>query len=223
MPCSQCQGIERMFNSNRAVRELKKYRRSGPARTTRMLIGALKAEGVAGLTLLDIGGGVGALQHELLEAGVRNATGVDASTAYLDVARQEVERRGHADRVRHRHGDFVALAPQIEAAGVVTLDRVICCYPDVQALVGLSAARARRLYGVVYPRRTWWTRLGFRLINVVCRITGDPFRVFVHDPAAVEALVRDAGLARRFYQKTMLWLVEVYAHPNGASPTPPGV
>ncbi len=211
MTCCQCQGIENQFNRKRAARELRRYRRGGPAKTTRLLVEALRREGVEGLTLLDVGGGVGAVQHELLGAGVRSATGVDASAAYLEAAREEIERQGRADRVHHRHGDFVTLAPEIEPAGVVTLDRVICCYHDVEALVGRSAARAQRLYGLVYPRRTWWTRLSFRLINVACRVIGDPFRVFVHDPAAVEALVREAGLARRFYQTTLLWQVIVYA------------
>jgi hypothetical protein len=53
-----------------------------------------------------------------------------------------------------QYGDFVALAPALSAADVVTLDRVICCYDDMPALVGRSAALAERLYGVVYPRDT---------------------------------------------------------------------
>ncbi len=69
MSCAQCQGIERMFDRRAAERELRQYRAAGPGGTTRLLIDALKAEGVAGLTLLDIGGGVGAIQHELLRAG----------------------------------------------------------------------------------------------------------------------------------------------------------
>src|SRR3972149_6454378 len=98
MSCAQCQGIERMFDRRAAERELRQYRAAGPGGTTRLLIDALKAEGVAGLTLLDIGGGVGAIQHELLRAGARSATAVDASSAYLDAARAEVARLGHADR-----------------------------------------------------------------------------------------------------------------------------
>src|SRR3972149_5220101 len=89
MSCAQCQGIERMFDRRAAERELRQYRAAGPGGTTRLLIDALKAEGVAGLTLLDIGGGVGAIQHELLRAGGRRATAVDASSADLDAARAE--------------------------------------------------------------------------------------------------------------------------------------
>ncbi len=210
MPCSQCCGFETQFNRKLAAGDLRKYRKHGPVRTAQMLIDALRAEGVEGLTLLDIGGGVGALQHELLKAGVEHATGVDASAAYLDAVVEEAERQGHTDRVRHRHGDFVEVAAALDPAGVVTLDRVICCYPDMEALVGLSAQRAQRLYGVVYPRRTWWTRLGFTLINGIQRLRRRSFRAFLHSPDAVDALIRAEGLTRRFYGTTFMWQVVVY-------------
>ena len=93
MNCSQCQGIESVFDRKTAAQKLTQYRRQGPDQTTRMLIDALKSEGVEDLTLLDIGGGVGAIQYELIKAGVRSATSVDASSAYLAVARDEAQRQ----------------------------------------------------------------------------------------------------------------------------------
>lgn len=210
MSCTKCCGIEAQFNRKVAAGDLRKYRKRGPMRTAQLLIDALEAEGIEGLTLLDIGGGVGAMQHGLLKAGVQSATGVDASAAYLDAAAEETDRLGHADRVRHRHGDFVAVAASVEPADVVTLDRVICCYPDMQALVALSAERAQRLYGVVYPRRTWWTRLDFALLNLIHRLRRSPFRAFLHRPDAVDALIREKGLTRRFYATTLMWQVVVY-------------
>jgi len=211
MNCCQCQAIEKEFNPKTASKQLKTYRRQGPARTTRMLIEALKAEGVEGLTLLDIGGGVGAVQHALLQAGVSRAINADASAAYLEAARQEAERQGHAERISFRHGDFVELAGDIPPADVVTLDRVICCYPDMPALVGLSSARARRLYGLVYPRDTWWIRMAFAVGNLALRLWRNPFRVFSHPSQAVDALLNSGGLQRRFYGRTLLWQVVVYA------------
>ena len=210
MPCSSCLGIEKQFDQAWAAGDLRRYRKRGPMRTTQLLVDALKAEGVEGQTLLDIGGGIGALQNELLKGGMQSATGVDASTAYLAVAAQEAERQGHTDRVRHHHGDFVALASEIEPAAVVTLDRVICCYPDMEALVGRSAERAQRLYGVVYPRRTGLTWFVFKSINVLNRLRRNPFRISLHPPEAVDALIRAHGLAQRFYRKTILWQVVVY-------------
>jgi predicted RNA methylase len=98
------------YDEKRATSELRKYREQGPIPSTRALIEALKAEGVEGATLLDIGGGIGAIQHELLDAGATRAICVDASAAYLDAARGEGRRRGQGGRVNYLHGDFVDLA-----------------------------------------------------------------------------------------------------------------
>ena len=130
-----CQSIETHFNKKTVAKELKRYREKGPLKVTRVLIEALKAEGIEGMTLLDIGGGVGSIQHELLKAGVSNIINVEASKAYIEAAKEEAERQGHADQVSHHHGNFIDLAPDIPQVDIVTLDRVICCYHDMQALV----------------------------------------------------------------------------------------
>lgn len=210
MNCCQCQGIEALFDDKTARKELKDYRRKGPSKTTRLLIEALEAEEVEGMTLLDIGGGIGAIQHELLKANAAGATHVDASSAYLAASRAEADRQGHTDRVDYRHGNFVDLASDIEPADIVTLDRVICCYHDMEALVGLSSALATKFYGVVYPRDTWWIKAGSALANLGLWLIRNPFRTFVHPTEAIEAIVRRHGFQRRFYRRTFLWQVVVY-------------
>jgi SAM-dependent methyltransferase len=206
-----CQGIEAQFNQRQAARKLADYRKHGPAATTRLLIGALQEVGVADRTLLDIGGGIGAIQCELLKAGARAAVSVDASSAYVEAARQEARRQGLSDRIEYHQGNFVELADAIQPADIVTLDRVICCYPDMPALVGLSAARARQLYALVYPQDAAWVRLGLQVENLYHRLIFSPFRVFAHPTAAVEAILLERGLRRRFHRRTGPWQVAVYA------------
>ncbi len=210
MNCCQCQGIETVFDRKRVADELKTYRRRGPNRSTRVLLAALQAEGVAGKTLLDIGGGIGAIQHQLAAAGVKGVIGVDASTAYLELARAEAVQRGYAGRAAYYHGNFVELAPQLAPADIVTLDRVICCYHDVEALVNASAARAGQLYGLVYPLDAWWVKLARPLVNAFFWLRGNPFRIFLHSSQTVEALVHGHNLQRHFYRRVGLWQVAVY-------------
>lgn len=212
MQCSQCTGIEQEFNDAVARRELARYRRRGAGGTTRLLIEALRRSGTEGQTLLDVGGGVGVIQHELMSSGVAGVTSVDASPAYLQAQQDEAARRGYAGRSTYLSGDFVTLAPQVPAADLVTLDRVICCYPDMPALVGASAARAKRIYGIVIPRDTWWNALAFRLLNVLMRLRRSPFRTFLHPIAAVDAAVAKEGLRKQTYLRdTLVWRVAVYA------------
>lgn len=210
MNCCQCEGIEELFSQRYVNNALRRYHTRGPDKTTRMLTAALKEKSVEGLTLLDIGGGVGAIQHELLAGGVTHVTNVEASTWHIRAARQEAQRQGNAERISFHHGDFVDLAQDIAAADIVTLDRVICCYHDLEKLVGLSAAHARRLYGLVYPRDTWWVRSGWALENLVFRLRHSPYRAYVYPTAAVDSLLRSQGFRQRSYQQTLNWQVVVY-------------
>jgi hypothetical protein len=211
--CGQCAGIERLFDDRLVQGELRDYRKHGPASTTRMLLDALRSQGVAGLSLLDIGGGVGAIQHDLLAAGASHAVHVDAAAAYLHVSQLEAERRGHAERVTYLHGNFVDLAPQIPPVDVVTLDRVLCCYHDMEALVRLSVARARRYYGLVFPHHAWWQRVGRPIFNSYFRLVRNPYRFYLHATPAVEALIAAPGFQRVYYRRTLFWQVVLYANP----------
>jgi SAM-dependent methyltransferase len=214
--CCQREGIERVFGRRMAQRELRRLRKRGPPRTTRLLLEALRREDVSDASLLDVGGGVGAIHHELLDSGARDAVHVDVSPDYLGAAREEAERRGHVKRVRFIHADFVDLAPALAAADVVTLDRVICCYPDMEPLVALSGEKARRLLAAVYPRETWWMGLTRVAINVVSRFQRSAFRFYLHPPAAIDAVLRAQGLERRSLRRTLGWEVAVYARPAAA-------
>jgi SAM-dependent methyltransferase len=198
------------FGEGDARKDLEQYRRSGPDRTTAWLIDGLRAGGVEGLTVLDIGAGVGAVHQELLSSGASSATDVDGSPAYVAAAREEAARRGTTDRVHHEIGDFVQLAGGIGAADIVALDRVICCYPDMEALVSLSVARARRRYGLVFPRDKWWARAGGVVMNGFFRLTRQAVRIYIHRTAAVDAIVRAAGFSPRLERSSLFWQVVVY-------------
>lgn len=212
MAVCDCTPVDNFFNPRKARRELKKFRKRGASRRTREMLAAIeKASLPPGPTLLDIGGGVGAIQHGLLAAGAGRATSVEASQAYLEVAAEEARRLGLSERIRATHGDFVELAEGIEPADFVTLDRVLCCYPDMQRLVIESARRARRFYGLVYPRDAWWLRPAFAMGNLLFRLRGSSFRIFLHSTEEIEAIVRAQGLQRTFHRLHGMWQVAVFA------------
>ena len=209
--CCQCEGIATQFGTKTARRELRRFRRRGPIESTRLLIDELRAAGVDGASLLDIGGGVGAIHHTLISAGAGEAVHVDVSADYLAAARDEAARRGHADRVRFLHGDFVQLAPTLPEADIVSLDRAICCYPDMPALVSTAASKTRRVLGAVYPRDRRLVRFATRGINLLMRARRSAFRVFVHPPAAIDGILREHGLERRALRRTMAWEIVTYS------------
>ncbi len=212
MDCCEDQVLQAKFSQKYVAKKLKQYRREGPKKTALQLIEALREQGIQGMTLLDIGGGVGDLQHALLGLGVSHATDCEASTAYLEACRQEAERLGHSDKIQHILGDFVELAKDIAPADIVTVDRVICCYSDMPALVNASAQKARKLYGVVYPLDKGWIKVVMTLYyNVRYWLQRSSMRQYIHSNEAIEALIRSNGLQRRFQRVMGPWQVEVYA------------
>lgn len=206
-----------VFDEKTATADLARYRSRGPDRTTRMLLDLIRSVGLRHATVLDVGGGIGVIGHELVNDGADRVVLVDASTPALDVARGEALRRGHLDRLECIDGDFVSRAPSIDRAQIVTLDRVVCCYADVSSLVRMSASRARALYGLVLPRDRAIVRLGLRALNVWYRLRGIAYRAYAHPNRLVDSLVADAGLQPRTEARTFFWRVVLYDRPTATT------
>ncbi len=220
MDACECDGLAWMFDRRTAERDRDEYRRMGPDRTTRMLLDLIRPYGIEGSTVLDVGGGIGVIDQELLKAGARHARLVDASPAYLEVARDEARTAGLLGAMDIVDGDFVRRADETDAADIVTLHRVICCYPDADALVALSSARARSVYGLVLPRDRWVTRAVLGLLNLTLRLRRKAYRAFVHPNARVDALAAANGLRPRAETGTFFWRVVVYDRaPGGGTPS----
>ena len=205
-----CDGGFEIFDEKSAEEDLQRYRGHGPDATTATLVDMIRERGVSGSSLLDIGGGIGVIDHELLRAGAGHAVLVDASGPAVEMARREARRRGTLDRLEFVDGDFVSRASDVDVADIVTLDRVICCYPDVESLVRLSATRARSLYGLVLPRDRRLLRWALPLLNAWFRIRGFRYRTFLHANAKVDALVAAAGLRQVRESRTFIWRVVLY-------------
>lgn len=211
MNCCQCQGIEEVFDTKTAQKDLKQYQKKGPAKSTRFLLDWLKRLGETGLTLLDVGGGVGILQHELFQAGVvESAVHVDAASPYLQTSREEARRLGHADRVAYRFGNFVDLAAEIETADIVTLDRVLCCYHDMPALVDAAAGRAEKYIGLVFPRDMLLFKWAVKLGNLIFCLSKNPFRIFIHSTKEVDTRLNQLGFQRKVHKAYFFWQSMVY-------------
>jgi SAM-dependent methyltransferase len=200
----------RQFDANTVAGEVAGYRKNGPGPTTRLLRDGLVTAGMVNGVLLDIGAGFGALAFELLDRGSARAIAVDASAAYLGAGEAEAARRDRAERIRFVHGDFVDLAATLPVADVVTLDRVVCCYPDLEPLLARSAEHATRALALSYPRAAWYARAAMGADNLKRRFTRNSFRTFVHPPARIERLIRDAGFRLASRRETWIWSMDVF-------------
>jgi len=198
------------FTEDRARDDIREYRKRGPANQTRLILEAVRSLGLKDAALLDIGGGVGTIHHELLKDTAREATHVDASTAYLKQAEEESSRLGNQGRVKFIHADFTDVAAELPQVDVVTLDRVVCCYPDFRSLLKAASSKSRKAIALTYPRETWYMRFGLRVINFFQRLSRDPFRVFVHPVAEMESLLGGEGFKRTSVRRLVVWEMALY-------------
>jgi magnesium-protoporphyrin O-methyltransferase len=201
---------DRHFNREKAAAELKRHRDKGPGATARLLAAGIAETGTVAGSMLDIGAGIGDLTFAMLARGMASAIAVDASSAYLDAARQEAERLGCADVVRFVHADFVATASELPAATLVTLDRVVCCYPSYEPLLHAALRHADRCVALSYSHEVWYVRMGMRFENGLRQLRRNSFRTYVHPAAKMEQLIRQAGFALSGRRETWVWSVDVY-------------
>jgi 2-polyprenyl-3-methyl-5-hydroxy-6-metoxy-1,4-benzoquinol methylase len=206
--CTGYCAAEAQFDRKVAERDLRRYRRRGADKTTRLMLEELRRCPLEGRHLLDVGGGIGVISCELADTRLASTTIVEASPAYLEIARREVGALSHS--TQFVLGDFAVIAGTLPDADMVTLDRVVCCYPNVEALLVAAAARTQQVLAFTYPRNRWYVRTMFALANFWMRLTGKEFRAFVHAPERMAAILEAAGLARVTRHKTLVWTLDLY-------------
>jgi tRNA1(Val) A37 N6-methylase TrmN6 len=205
--CSHCAASESVFDPKRAEDDRARYQRRGPDPTTKLIIEQLRQIARPGNTLLDVGGGIGIIGLELQRRGLREIVLVDAAPSSLSVAERLFADAGSSAELRVVPGDFVDLSPPLEA-DIVTMDRVVCCYPDYVALLERAAASARSTLALSFPRERWFVRVRVSVENFVRRLRRNAFRTFVHPEAAMMAILRSAGFRHIGRRTTLAWCVD---------------
>ena len=193
---SCCRGApcEQMFTARSARKDLARYRQKGLDQLERRMVDSAVGLGLKGARVLEIGGGIGKLQVELLEAGAAGGEVAELVGAYGPYAEELAHERGLDDRAGFVVADILDDPHSVEPGDVVLLHRVVCCSPDGVELTAAAARLARRALFVTYPRDALWTRFGIRLVNLAQKLFGRSFRAFVHPSAALRAAAEAEGL-----------------------------
>ncbi|HEX7309919.1 MAG TPA: methyltransferase domain-containing protein [Gaiellaceae bacterium] len=185
----------------------KRYRKRGLDKTARRMVEFLEGRGLEGSTVLEVGGGVGEIQIELLERGAARAVNLELSPAYDEEARRLLEEHGLADRAERRVHDIAVEPEGVEPADVVVLHRVVCCYPDYELLLAAAAEHARRAVVFSYPPGNVLWRTWVAGANLFMRLLRREYRAFVHPPRAMLAVLERRGLRATFARSSLVWQV----------------
>jgi magnesium-protoporphyrin O-methyltransferase len=201
------EGYDSVFGDRFARRMARRYRKRGLSTAARSISAFLADCGLAGATLLEIGGGVGELHVELLRRGAERATNLEISGNYEAEATALLEMTGMQDRVARRRLDIARAPDEVEPADVVVLHRVVCCYPDYQRLLSAAGSKADRLLVFSHPPRNLASRTLMAWENGWRRLKGDSFRTFVHPPREMVAVLADVGLTPTYRWRGFGWRV----------------
>ena len=185
----------------------KRYRKRGLDKTAERMVEFLEQRGIEGATVLEVGGGVGEIQIELLKRGAAQAVSLELSSAYDTEADRLLREAGLEGRVERRLHDIASEPEGVAPAHVVVLHRVACCYPDYALLLGAAAEHARRLVVFSYPPRNAVSRLIIAAENLIFGFLRKEYRSFAHPPAAMLGVLGDRGFRSTFAHHGLMWQV----------------
>ena len=203
--CCSPKGYRWIFSEKSAHAEARRYHRRGLDPTSRRIADLLKRQGIGGRTLLEVGGGIGAIQLELLRAGITRAVNIELTPTYEDAAQTLLLEAGLEDRVERRVMDFAEAGREVEAADIVIMNRVVCCYPDMPKLAGAAADHTREVLVISFPKKRWWTRVVINLGDLGLRVARRQFQIFLHSPEKIIATVERHGLTTTSNQTSLFW------------------
>jgi hypothetical protein len=205
--CCDPRGCNETFRPRFARHLASRYRKRGLDKTAARMVGYLADRGIKGASVLEIGGGVGDIQLELLGKGASRSTNLELVDAYDIEASELAESAGMSARMTRRQIDIAARPDEVKAHDIVVLHRVVCCYPDYERLLTAAADHAKRLLVFSHPPRNWLGRTATWLENVGFRVMGRSFRTFAHPPAAMVAVAEARGMHTDYTYPGPVWQI----------------
>ena len=168
------------------------------------------------VSLCDIGSGIGSVAQAFLNYDAITVDVVESSSAYINASQEEASHQGNRSRIAYHHGDYVHLAHELGPRDLMCLDRVICCYPNMDSLVGLSAMNTKSLLAIVIPRDSIFHRALMKSLYLSFKIWGifrtSPVvpRFYVHRITDIEDTIKWCGLDRLASKTTFFWRIALY-------------
>jgi hypothetical protein len=205
--CCSTSAYGEFFDEKLARRDAEGYRRSGLKGAGKRLVELITARGVDGADVLEVGGGIGALQLELLQRGAAHTTNAELSPAYEGEAVALLDERALTQRVDRRIVDIATDPDVVQPADVVLLHRVVCCYPDYERLLGTAARKAKRLVAFSFPPDHVGARAAIFVLNLWPRVRGCDFRSYVHPEREMLVAVERNGFRIVSRERSGLWRI----------------
>jgi len=168
--------------------------------------------GLGGKTVLDIGCGTGFFALETMRHGAASSVGIDLSAEAIREANEYAREAGFQDMAKFEVAN--AASERLPSSDVVVMDKVLCCYPDVDALLKTASGSSRELLGFVVPRDEGWMkpfmRCGAAMINTVEKLRRTGVKFYLHPLNSIDRQLVENGFQQLSKTKSRIWLVYLY-------------
>ena len=167
---------------------------------------------LAGKSYLEIGCGTGFFAMETLRKGTASVIGLDLSNAAIQEANGYAKESGLADRAKFEVGDGATIL--MPSSDIVVMDKVLCCYPDYDALLKNASGSSKEMLGFIVPRDEGWMRpfmrSGAAVINLVERLRKSGFKFYLHPLSSIHKQLLEKGFQQIEKAQSRVWLIFLY-------------
>ena len=188
----------------------KKYRKKGLEKITKSLVDGIEELGIKGMTVLDVGAGIGGAHRELLRRGASKAFATELSKEMINRASNFTDSEGFKDKVEYHLGDIVEMNGEIPEIDITMHDKVICCYEHVDALIDKTLSKTKSIYAFIMPRDRLLTKFGFNVFILVAKLLRWDFRPFIHPLQPILDKMQKAGYELKSEARTIIWHARVF-------------
>jgi SAM-dependent methyltransferase len=135
---------------------IEEYEQKGLKKHTKIFLDYFKEENITGLSVLELGCGVGGLLLNFLEIGAKKAYGVDLSEKMIENAKKLAKKKGFEENVEFFVGDFNSVRSDllpVKKVDILVADRVLCCSPVPLEIVQNMLEFDPKYLVIIQPRR----------------------------------------------------------------------
>ncbi len=205
-----CCGADLFFNKKTAAKEYRQYQKKGPSKATAKIIQQLENQSVEGKSLVDVGGGIGALQWWFLQKGGKQTTDIDASSGYLEQVQNHAKENGWQDKTHFVLGDCTDVYKEIDDPHFITLDKVVCCYPNYKEILESTCEKSTGHISLSYPMDGMISQAIRGLAVLFFMLKRNPYRPYVHSVKEIRNVFAQKDYQRIAHDFVFPWHVETY-------------
>ena len=210
MNCCSSNNAAGEFFDKESKKFAKKYRKKGLEKITKSLVDGIDELGINGMTVLEVGAGIGGAHRELLRRGASKVFATELSEEMINRARSFTDSEGFKYKVEYHLGDIVEMNGEIPEVDITMHDKVICCYEHVDALIDKTLSKTKSIYAFVMPRDRFLSEFGLNFLILISKLLRWDFRPFIHPLQPILDKLQKAGYELKSEARTIVWHARVY-------------